>query len=67
MEIPVFVYALAFWQGVSYVLAGLLALLVYFKKLDPKYGLSAGAVLAVILAVLNFLGIVPELLLRGLL
>lgn len=67
MEVPVFVYSLAFWTGVSYILSGVLALLVFFKKLNEKWALSAAAVLAVILAFLQFLGVVPELLLRGLL
>ena len=66
MELPPFVYALAFWNGVSYVVAGILALLAYFGKVSSKWALSAGAILAAILAVLSFLGIHPELLARGL-
>ena len=63
--LPVFLYALAFWEALSLTVAGILAFLVYFRKLDPKYGLPAGAVLAIVLAVLKFLGIVPELMARG--
>lgn len=66
MELPPFVYALAFWEALSWVGAGVLALLVYFRKVDSRWALSAGAILSVILAVLKFLGVVPELMLRGL-
>jgi len=65
-ELPPFVYALTFWQGLSYLVAGVLAILAYFKKIEQKWALTAGVVLAAILAVLNFLGVVPELMIRGL-
>ena len=67
MNLPPFVYSLRFWEGFSWLLAGVIALLVYFGVLDAKYLYDAGAILAWILAVLRFVGVVPELRARGLL
>lgn len=67
MNLPPYVYSLAFWKAVSYVLAGVVALLVYFGVLPSQYLYDAGAILLGILAILNFLGIVPELRAKGLL
>lgn len=66
MNLPPFVYAKAFWQGVSLVIAGALALLVFFEVLPPQYLYGAAAVYAAIEAVLKFFGITPELRARGL-
>lgn len=60
-NLPPFVYSKAFWTALSYVVAGVLSLLVVFGVLPPQYALSAGAVLAIFLAVLNWLHIEPEL------
>jgi len=57
---PPFVYSLAFWQALAYVVAALAA---WFTP----YKLEAGVLLAVVLAVLKMFNIVPELKARGLL
>ena len=61
MNLPPFVYAKAFWEGVSLLVAGVLALLVYFGVLPGDYAYGAGAVLAFILTVLRFLKVNPEI------
>lgn len=62
---PPFVYSLQFWTGVSWLAAGVVALLVYFGVLPDKYLFDAGAILTILLAVLNFIGVIPELRARG--
>ena len=57
---PPFVYSLAFWQALAYVVAAL------FAAFTP-YKLEAGVLLAVVLAVLKLFQIVPELKAKGLL
>ena len=64
-NLPPFVYAKAFWTAVSWALAGVCGLLVYFGVLPPQFGWPAATILAGILSVLNFFGIVPELRLTG--
>jgi len=66
MKLPPFVYSKAFWESASYFVAGVLALLVYFGVLPADYGLTAGAVLAIVLSVLRFFKIEPELRAKGL-
>lgn len=66
MNLPPFVYSKAFWTGLSYLGAGLLALLVYFGVIGPEWALSAGALLALFLTVLSWFGITPELRLKAL-
>ena len=56
---PPFVYSLAFWQSLAYVVAALVAWY-------TQYGLEAGVLLAVVLAVLKLFNIVPELRAKGL-
>ena len=56
---PPFVYSLAFWQALAYVVSALVA---YFTP----YKLEAGVLLVLILAVLKMFQIVPELRARGL-
>ena len=58
--------SLAFWKALSWLLAGVDALLVYYGVLPEVYLWSAGAILSAILSVLNALQIVPELRSRGL-
>lgn len=58
-------YSLAFWKGVSYILAGAIALLVYFGYLPDAYLYGEAVILAAILAVLNFIGVHPELVSKG--
>lgn len=64
--LPPFVYAKAFWNGVSLIVAGALALLVYFGVLPAEYAFPAGAIYAFLLAVLQFFKINPELRAKGL-
>jgi hypothetical protein len=66
MKLPSYVYAKAFWEAVSYVVAGVLALLVYFGVLPTDYLYSVGAVLTGLLGVLRFFRITPELKAKGL-
>jgi hypothetical protein len=66
MNLPPFVFAKAFWEAVSYIAAGIVALLVFFNVIPPDYGLPAGAILTFILAVLRFFKINPELIDKGL-
>lgn len=67
MNLPPYVKSLAFWKAISYLLAGVVALLVYFGVLPDTYLYGDAAILTAILAVLNFLGVVPELKARRLL
>lgn len=60
MKFPPFFYVRKFWEAVSLVLAGVLGLLVVFKVLPTEYAVSAGTLLAWILAILNFFDIDPE-------
>jgi hypothetical protein len=59
VNLPPFVYSLAFWKAVSYVVAALVA---YFTD----YKLEAAVLLAAVLALLNMIGVVPELRAKGL-
>lgn len=59
MNIPPFVYSIAFWQAVALVVSAVVA---YFTP----YKLEAAVLLAVILAVLKLFDIVPELRAKGL-
>lgn len=61
MNLPPFVFARAFWEGVSFLLAGVLALLAYFGYVDPSWAVPASVILTVILGVLRMFGIQPEL------
>ena len=54
MTLPPFVYSLAFWTALAYVIAALVA---YFTP----YKLEAGVLLAAVLAILKFFQITPEL------
>lgn len=58
--------SLAFWSAVSWVLAGVLGLLVYFGVLPVEYGYSAALILTAVQAVFKFLGVDLELRSRGL-
>ncbi len=65
MNLPPFVYTLRFWEALSWLVAGLLALLVQFGVIGPEFAMSAAAVLALFLMVLKLFGIEPELRLRA--
>ena len=58
MNLPPFVYSKAFWQALSLIVATLVA---YFTP----YKLEAAAVEAVVFALLQLLGVTPELQNRG--
>jgi di/tricarboxylate transporter len=57
---PLFVKSLAFWKAAAYVVAALVA---YFF---PTYQLTDVMVLALVLSVLQLMGVTPELRARGL-
>lgn len=61
MNLPPFVYSIKFWEACAWIVAGVLALLVFFGVLPSQYALEAAAVLAIIKAVLKFFGVTPEL------
>ena len=58
MNLPPFVYSLAFWQSLAYVVA---VLVVAFTD----YELGAAVALGLVLAVLKMFDIVPELRAKG--
>ena len=66
MKYPPFFYSNQFWSAFSWVVAGVLGLLVYFNVLPPVYNYGAAAILVAIQAVLKVIQIVPELRLKGL-
>ena len=55
---PPFIYSLAFWQALCYVIAALVAAFTPYK-------LEAGILLVLILAVLKIFQITPELRAKG--
>ena len=65
MNLPPFVYALAFWEALSYAVAGILLVLYYFDVVPATWVYSAGALLTAALAILKFFGIIPELRAKG--
>ena len=66
MNLPPFVFAKAFWEAFSLLVAGILGLLVFFGIIPSDYGLPVGTVLALILSILRFFKIDPELRAKGL-
>jgi hypothetical protein len=66
MNLPPFVFALAFWEGMSLVIAGVAALLVFFGVIPADYALGAGGFLGIILSILRFFKVNPELRAKGL-
>jgi uncharacterized membrane protein HdeD (DUF308 family) len=67
ISMPPFVYAKAFWQALSYLVAGLVGLLAFFNVIPDTFAYSAAVLETAFLAVLKFFDIVPELRARGLL
>jgi len=65
MNLPPFVYALRFWEAVSFIAAGVLGLLAFFAVIPVAWAVGAGVILTAILAVLKFFGVTPELQLRA--
>lgn len=66
MTVP-FWKSLKFWEAISWLVAGIVGLLVYFNVLPDAYAYGAPVILAAILAVLNFFQVYPELRDKGLL
>lgn len=66
MNLPPYVYALSFWKAISYLIAGGVALLVYFGVLPDAYLYGDAVILMVIQSILNFFEIHPELKFLGL-
>lgn len=64
LNLPPFVYVKAFWESLSFFLAGLAGVLVVFHVLDPIYAVGAGALLTWFLGFLKFLGIEPQIRMR---
>ncbi len=67
MKLPPFVYAKAFWEALSFLIAGVLAVLAFFGVIPANFVYGSAAILAAFLAVLKFFGVNPELRARGLL
>lgn len=65
-NLPPFVYAKAFWEGLSIALSGLLALGVFFGWFDASWALPATVISSWIFALLRMFGIHPELMLKTL-
>jgi len=61
MNLPPFVKARKFWEGLAYIGSGVLALLVYFDVIPAQYALAPGAILMGVLALLRFFGVETEL------
>lgn len=61
MNLPAWVYSLAFWKALTFAVAGLLALLGFFGVIPANFVISAEVLLAGVLTFLNLLGIKPEL------
>lgn len=60
MNFPPFAYKLAFWQALSFLVAGVLGLLVFFGVLSTSWALAPAALLALFLAVLKWFDIEPQ-------
>lgn len=65
MNLPPFVYVKAFWEALSYILAGVLALLVVFGVLPPQYALGSAVILSAFLGILKWFDIEPQLMARA--
>lgn len=59
MNLPPFVFSRAFWQGVSFVVAGILAILAMVGLIPVEWMFTADAVLAFFLGILHLVGIDP--------
>lgn len=60
MNLPAPYNTLSFWKAITFALAGFLTLLGYFDVIPDQYVYSADALLAAVLAVLNFLHVEVE-------
>jgi hypothetical protein len=61
MTFPDWFYVRAVWEALSYVVAGVLWLLVLFGVLSPEWALGPSAILVIFLAVLKWLDVIPQL------
>lgn len=66
MNIPPIMKTEKFWEAVSWILAGIAALLVLFNVIPAQYALGAGVILAFIKSALKFFGVPVEIRARGL-
>lgn len=64
MRWPPYFYSLKFWDGVSWIVAGVFMLLVFFGVLPDTYLYSAAVILSAIKGILKFLGVNAELRLK---
>jgi hypothetical protein len=62
--LPDFFYVKAFWEALSFSLAGLAALLAYFGVIPVEWAVGSGVLLSWFLAILKLFGVVPELRMR---
>jgi hypothetical protein len=62
--VPNFFYVKAFWEALSFALAGVAALLAYFGIIPAEYAVGTAVFMTWFMAVLKLFGIVPELRLR---
>lgn len=65
MNLPPFVFSKAFWTAVSWLVAGIFGLLIYFGILPEQFGWPAGTILTAILAILKFFDVNPEVQNKG--
>jgi hypothetical protein len=61
MNLPDFVKSLAFWKAVTFLAAGILALLAYFQVIPSNWAIGSEVILAWVLALLQMFGINPEI------
>lgn len=67
MNLPPIFKSLKLYESLSYIVGGVLAILVLLGKVSPDQAWTPAAILAFVLGVLNALGIYPELRQRGIL
>lgn len=54
---PPFLYQPKFWEAVSWLVAGVLAMLAFFGVVDTEYAYTAGAIFAFAKALLKLFGV----------
>ncbi len=66
MNLPDFAKTKAFWEAVSLAVAGLLALLVFFGKVDASWAVPSAVIFAWVTALLRMFGIELEIRVKAL-
>ena len=61
MNLPPYVYSKAFWEAISLLVSGLLAVLAHFGVVPTEWAVGSAVVLMVILGILRVFQIEPEL------